>query len=60
MIVVEAPRLANVRRRLARLEDLRVVSLDGEGVSSAGAEDEIRSTRLRKSWLQLLKPFSPY
>lgn len=47
-IVVEAPRLTGVRQRLAKLEALRVVSLDDEPVSSPGEPDEIRSKDLSK------------
>ncbi|KAG8935064.1 hypothetical protein FRC01_009104 [Tulasnella sp. 417] len=47
-IVVEAPRLTGVRQRLARLDALRVVSLDDELVSNPGEPDEIRSKDLSK------------
>ncbi|KAG8907993.1 hypothetical protein FRB99_001159 [Tulasnella sp. 403] len=52
-IVVEAPRLSKVRRRLARLEDLKVVSLDG--VSSPGENSEIESKSLKIQSLDLSK-----
>jgi Leucine-rich repeat (LRR) protein len=41
-IVVEAPDLNKVRRKLAKLENLRHVSLDDAGVSSAGPPGEIK------------------
>ncbi|KZT61585.1 hypothetical protein CALCODRAFT_479850 [Calocera cornea HHB12733] len=42
LITVEAVGLDKVRSRLARLDKLRDVSLDGEGVASAGEPGEIR------------------
>jgi hypothetical protein len=48
-ILVEAPRMSKVRQRLARIEDLKVASLDGEGVVSAGVADEVRARELGES-----------
>ncbi|EJU00772.1 hypothetical protein DACRYDRAFT_54053 [Dacryopinax primogenitus] len=42
LITVQAPNIGKVRQRLAQLDRLREVSLDGEGVSHPGGAQELR------------------
>lgn len=56
-IEVEAPGLDKVRRRLANIEKLREISLDGEGVSSAEEENDA-TWNLCRSMFELWFPSS--
>ncbi|KAG8863150.1 hypothetical protein FRB96_009332 [Tulasnella sp. 330] len=52
-IEVEAPRLASVRHRLANIERLRIVSLDGQEVNGQGDDGAIANRSLQIEALDL-------